>query len=339
MTQPLDETDKALVAEVQRQFPMDHRPFQILGLKLGISEQQCLERMTRLKAGGVVREVTAHFDARALGYRGCLVVMKVDPAHVDEAAGVIGRHPGVWHCETRRDAFNLWFAVGVSPRDSIDQVVRILHTLSRADETLRLPRVRLYKAAGGGDAPRLEASLDAQEASEDLAAAPPLLSDGDIRFIRVVQEDLPLLEIPYAVWAAQAETAEQDLFGWMRKMAYLGSMRRFAAVLDPRETRRRFTETVVWDVPGPRVDEAGERIAAFRDISHCSRRPTYPSWPYALLTTLQTASPSAAMETLGRIGQAVGGLPNKRLSCVKEHKHARLRYFPVELEAWQADAG
>ena len=54
-TQTFDDTDKALLTELQKRFPIDHRPFQVLGEKLGLSEQDCLERITRLKANQVIR--------------------------------------------------------------------------------------------------------------------------------------------------------------------------------------------------------------------------------------------------------------------------------------------
>ena len=40
-----------------------------------------------------------------------------------------------------------------------------------------------------------------------------------------MQEDLPLLEMPYGVWAEQAEMSEADLFEWMRRMEHAGALR------------------------------------------------------------------------------------------------------------------
>ena len=133
-TQTFDDVDKALLTQVQQQFPVDHRPFQVLGEKLGITEQQCLERIGRLKQNQVIRQLSAIFDTRALGYQSTLAAMKVDAARVDDAAAVVNQHPGVSHNYKRNDPFNIWFTVAVPPTDSLEQVVKILHMLAKADE-------------------------------------------------------------------------------------------------------------------------------------------------------------------------------------------------------------
>src|SRR3989338_7292154 len=251
-TQTFDDVDKALLTEVQKSFPVDHRPFQTLGQKLGISEQACLERISRLKADQVIRQLSAIFDTRALGYQSTLAAMKVDSARVDEAAEVINRHPGVSHNYKRNDPFNIWFTVAVPPSDSLEQVVQILHTLAKAEETIVLPTLRLYKIGVKLDLTGQEASLESPEEiyneQRRMSAKPPL-TEQDIRFIRIMQEDLPVLELPYAVWAEQAEATEEELFAWARKMEHLGYLRRFAAILHHRNAGFKANAMVVWQVP------------------------------------------------------------------------------------------
>ena len=220
-TQTFDDTDKALLTEVQKQFPIDHRPFQLLGEKLGISEQQCLERVERLKTTKVIRQISAIFDTRALGYQSTLAAMRVDQARVDEAAEVVNQHPGVSHNYKRNDPFNIWFTVAVPPSDSLEQVVNILHLLAKAEETIILPTLRLYKIGVKLDLTGQEASLESPEDiyNEQRRATPkPPLTEEDLRLIRILQADLPLIELPFAVLAEQAESSEQELFAWAKKM-------------------------------------------------------------------------------------------------------------------------
>jgi DNA-binding Lrp family transcriptional regulator len=341
-TQTFDDIDKALLTEAQKQFPIDHRPFQVLGEKLGISEQQCLERIGRLKVNKVVRQLSAIFDTRALGYQSTLAAMKVDPARVDEAGEVVNQHPGVSHNYKRNDPFNLWFTVAVPPTDSLEQVVHILHTLARADETIVLPTLRLYKIGVKLDLTGQEAPLENPEEIYDekrrMTPKPPLTEE-DIRFIRIMQEDLPLLEIPYAVWAEQAEVTEEQLFVWSKKMEHLGYMRRFAAILHHRNAGFKANAMVVWQVPQDLVDAAGEQMALFREVSHCYRRPVYPSWPYPLFTMIHASTHSACMDVVKRIEDRVGQFPHKNLFSTKEYKKVRLKYFTPELDTWWKEVG
>jgi len=341
-TQTFDDVDKALLTELQKQFPVDHRPFQTLGEKLGISEQECLARIGRLKADKVIRQLSAIFDTRALGYQSTLAAMKADPARVDEAAEVINQHPGVSHNYKRNDPFNIWFTVAVPPGDSLEQVVNILHTLAKAEETIILPTLRLYKIGvkldltGQGSA--FENPEDIYDEKRRMAEKPPL-TEQDIRFIRVLQEDLPLLELPYAVWAEQAEATEEELFAWARKMEHLGYMRRFAAILHHRNAGFKANAMVVWQVPQEQVDAVGEQMALFREVSHCYRRPVYPNWPYPLFTMIHAETYAGCMDIVRRIEERVGQFPHKNLFSTKEYKKIRVKYFTPELDRWWKDVG
>ncbi|MBI4003767.1 MAG: Lrp/AsnC family transcriptional regulator [Candidatus Omnitrophica bacterium] len=341
-TQTFDDVDKALLTEVQKAFPIDHRPFHILGDKLGISEQACLERISRLKTNQVIRQLSAIFDTRALGYQSTLAAMKAEASRVDEAAEVVNQHPGVSHNYKRNDPFNIWFTVAVPPGDSLEHTVNILHTLAKAEETIILPTLRLYKIGVKLDLTGQEAALESPEDIYDekrrMAAKPPLTPQ-DIRFIRILQEDLPLLEIPFAVWAEQAESTEEELFAWAKKMEHLGYMRRFAAILHHRNAGFKANAMVVWEVPQEQVDAVGEQMALFREVSHCYRRPVYPNWPYPLFTMIHAETYSGCMEVVARIEERVGRFPHKNLFSTKEYKKVRVKYFTPELDQWWQDVG
>ena len=341
-TQTFDDVDKALLTEIQKQFPVDHRPFQVLSEKLGVSEQECLERVARLKDDHVIRQLSAIFDTRALGYQSTLAAMRVDSAIVDEAAEVVNQHPGVSHNYKRNDPFNIWFTVAVPPSDSLEQVIHILHTLAKAEETIILPTLRLYKIGVKLDLTGQEAVLESQEEiyNEQRRNSPkPPLTEEDIRFIRILQEDLPLLEIPYAVWAEQAETTEEALFAWAKKMEQLGYLRRFAAILHHRNAGFLANAMVVWQVPQERVDFVGEQMALFREVSHCYRRPVYPNWPYPLFTMVHAETYSACMDVVARIEERVGQFPHKSLFSTKEYKKVRVKYFTPALDTWWKEVG
>ncbi|MBI4597064.1 MAG: Lrp/AsnC family transcriptional regulator [Candidatus Omnitrophica bacterium] len=338
----LDPIDRALLTEVQKQFPVVHRPFEQLGEKLGLSEQECLARVGRLKSEHVIRQLSAIFDTRTLGYQSTLAAMKVDPERVDEAAEVVNQHPGVSHNYKRNDPFNIWFTIAVPPGDSLEQVIQILHTLARAEETIILPTLRLYKIGVKLDLTGQESALESPEDIYDEKkrwAQKPPLSDTDIRLIRVLQEDLPLLEMPYAVWAEQADMSEEDVFAWATQMERLGYMRRFAAILHHRNAGFLANAMVVWQVPQEQADVVGEQMALFREVSHCYRRPIYPHWPYPLFTMIHAATYSACMDVAKRIEERTGPFPHKNLFSTKEYKKIRVKYFTPELDRWWHDVG
>ena len=123
----LDDVDRELLNAVQWDFPLEARPYAVLGERLGIDEPEVRDRVAKVKEPGVLRQLSAIFDTRALGYSSALVAAKVDPDHIDEAAAVISEHPGVSHNYKRNHAYNLWYTVAVPPGDSLDEHIDVLH--------------------------------------------------------------------------------------------------------------------------------------------------------------------------------------------------------------------
>ena len=118
----LEALDRELLNAVQWDFPLEPRPFAVLGERLGITEEAVRERVARVKELGVLRQLSAIFDTRALGYHSSLVAARIDPDRVDDAAAVISAHPGVSHNYKRNHAFNLWYTIAVPPDDSLDEI-------------------------------------------------------------------------------------------------------------------------------------------------------------------------------------------------------------------------
>ena len=75
----------------------------------------------------MLRQLSAIFDTRALGYGSSLVAAKIDPDRIDEAAAVISAHPGVSHNYKRNHAYNLWYTIAVPPGESLEDHVDVLH--------------------------------------------------------------------------------------------------------------------------------------------------------------------------------------------------------------------
>src|SRR6187431_278733 len=105
--QEMDQRDRELLGALQADIPLVSTPFAFIGQALDLSEKEVIKRTERLKRDGVVRSLSAQFDARALGYRSCLVAARVEPDRVDEAAAAINAHPGVTQNYRRNNTFNL----------------------------------------------------------------------------------------------------------------------------------------------------------------------------------------------------------------------------------------
>src|SRR5512138_1686392 len=131
MERQLDQLDRKLLDLIQRSFPLVERPFAALGQLLGEDEERVLRRVAELKSRPrpIIRQISAIFDSKSLGYASSLVAAKVDESGLDRAVAAINAHPGVSHNYRRNHAFNLWYTVAVPPDSALglERTVEVLH--------------------------------------------------------------------------------------------------------------------------------------------------------------------------------------------------------------------
>jgi DNA-binding Lrp family transcriptional regulator len=165
----------------------------------------------------------------------------------------------------------------------------------------------------------------------------PTLSDVEIETIRVVQEDLPLVERPFAAEAERIGVSERDVIDMLGSFKERKLMRRFAAVMNHRTAGFKANAMGVWAVPDDRLDDLGPQMAGFAAVSHCYRRPTYEDWPYSVFTMVHGRSARDCEATIDAIREETGVDEYALLWSVKEYKKTRVRYFTPEWDAWTRD--
>lgn len=339
----LEDLDRELLNAVQWDFPLTERPYAALAERLGVDEPALRDRVARLKDAGVLRQLSAIFDTRALGYNSALVAAKIEPDRVDDAARVISEHPGVSHNYKRNHAYNLWYTIAVPPGQTLDDHVDALHTESGALVTRKLPTLKLYKIGvkldmTGATAANAKVDVLEHERPErrpDMVA--PDLSDLEIATIRVVQEDLPLVERPFAAEGEVLGCSEADVLDLLRSFKERKLMRRFAAVMNHRNAGFKANAMGVWAVPEERLDVLGPQMAGFAAVSHCYRRPTYEDWPYSVFTMVHGRTARDCEATIDAIRVDTGIDEYALLWSVKEYKKIRVRYFTPDWDGWTAE--
>jgi len=153
----LDLTDKAVLLRLQVGFPLHPRPFRMLGDALGISEQETMRRVQRLRDEGYIR---ATFDVERMGAVSTLVAASVAPERIEEVAAALNQHPEITHnYERRGDSgsrayYNLWFTIIADSRARVEEIVEQARAMAGVTELVELPAVRRFKIAAVFDAGR-----------------------------------------------------------------------------------------------------------------------------------------------------------------------------------------
>jgi DNA-binding Lrp family transcriptional regulator len=335
----MDGADKQLCDLIQNELPVTERPYAALGEQLGMSEAEVIERVTRLRGERIIRQVSAIFDTRKLGYKSMLVAARTAPDRADAAAEVISSHPGVTHNYRREHDFNIWFTVGVPPtsRLGLDRTVALLGELAEVDVIRPMPALRFFKIGvdldmkGGRDpAAKKVRALPTVE-----APPPEEIGERDIAAIRALQTDLRAVSEPFEGPAARHGFTVPQLFETAARLQATGQMRRFAAVLYHRSAGFTFNGMGVWRAPEERMDEIGALMASFRGVSHCYQRPTYPDWPYNLFSMTHGRTKKECEDVLDAIADETGLGERVVLYSTKEWKKTRLVYFSPDAEEWE----
>src|SRR2546423_1789310 len=149
--QDIDQRDRELLGALQGDIPLSSTPFALIGQSIDMSEKEVIKRTERLKREGIIRQVAAHFDMRALGYRSCLVAAQVPEERIEQAARVTTPHPGAPQNSRRNHDFNLWFTIAIAPSSKLglDKTIDILGSEAECERVRALPTLRQFKSADG----------------------------------------------------------------------------------------------------------------------------------------------------------------------------------------------
>ncbi len=335
-TEELDLLDRKICNALQGSFPMVIQPFAAIGEALGIPEDEVITRIARLKRLNVVRQISAIFDTRKLGYKSTLVAMRFAPEKLLQGVHIISEHPGVSHNYERNHPYNLWFTIAVPPEKSLEETVMRLAQRAGAEATLILPTLHLFKIGVNFDMVSGEGASTEAVAfrPEGGLAVPRRPSERDIAFIRAMQEDLPLESRPFRGAAEALGVSEAQILAIAEEMRGRGQLRRIAAVLYHRRAGFRANGMGVWIVPEERVDQLGPIMGAFPQVSHCYRRPTYPDFPYNVYTMIHGKTQEACEQVAQQISEKTGLQDYAMLYSTREFKKVRLLLFSGAYEDW-----
>lgn len=336
----MDELDGQLLNVIQNEFPLVERPFKELADQFGISEEEAIERVRRLEDRNIIRQISAIFDTRSLGYQSSLVAMKLPEDRLVEGAYIVNTHPGVSHNYKRDHEYNLWFTIAVPPGHDLAGTVAKLQELAGAEQARLLPTLRLFKIGVDLDmtGKRAAGARATPHYSDDKRSdlGPKALRPADIELIRELQEDLRLVPAPYTSLAERLGLTLDELFARLRELQRIGHFRRMAAVLYHRKAGFKANAMAVWRVADERIDELGPVFGSFRSVSHCYQRPVYPDWPYSVFTMIHGRTPEECQDVIDAISDATGISEYATLYSSTEFKKIRLKYFTAELDDWEA---
>ena len=330
----MDLVDRKILNIIQTRFPLVEMPFAEIGDEVELPEEEVIERIGELKRKNVVRQISAIFDTRRLGYKTTLVAMRVPADELDAAAQIINEHPGVSHNYARNGHFNLWFTVAVPPYEDLAETVEDMASRTGAESYRLMPTIKFFKIGVNFDMVKEEGAAkkyyspdgyDRADGQNWNKAMP--ITDFEIEVIRELQEDVELTPRPFSPMAERLGIPLQELFDIADSLQERSLMRRFSAVLHHRRAGFSSNAMAVWKVPSERAIEVGNIMAQSRWVTHCYERPTFPDWPYTHFTMIHATSQETCEDVAAELSEATGISEYQLLYSTREYKKTRVRYF------------
>ena len=324
----LGESDKELLNEIQWTFPLVTRPFDAIAKKFDTTPEIIKEKLNNLKEIGVLRQLSAIFDTRKLGYTSSLVAMEIEHDKLDHVASQINRHPGVSHNYERDHQFNLWFTLAVPPGADLNSELEKFNVLNGIKKVRMLPTLQLFKIGVKldmvDDKKHEVAPTEEKKEIKNIKFEP---TEDDKDFIRELQKDMEIIDEPFVKAANNLGITEDELFSKMKHYESLGVLRRFAAILRHRQVGFTANGMIVWKVPEDRITSVGETLGSFPQVSHCYERPTYDDWPYNVFSMIHCKTHDEAYDVAKTIQNQIDVNEYKILFSSREFKKTRVEYF------------
>jgi len=324
----MNNLDKQILNEIQWTFPLVSQPYHKIAKKFDTTPEIIKQRLSNLKKTGILRQLSAIFDTRRLGYKSSLVAMEIEPDKLEYVANQINRHPGVSHNYERNHQFNLWFTLATPPGSDLKTEVDKFKKIPGILKIRMLPTIRLFKIGVKLDMVDEEKhEVKPSEEKKKILDVKFDPTEEDKEFIRELQKDLEVIDKPFLKAAEKLGVSEEQIFDKLNYYEKIGVMRRFAAILRHRDAGFTANGMIVWNVPEERIVEVGEKLGAFPQVSHCYQRPVYPDWPYSVFSMIHCKSEEEAAEMAKEIQNQINVSEYKILFSAREFKKTRVEYF------------
>ena len=145
------------------------------------------------------------------------------------------------------------------------------------------------------------------------------------QLLKATQDGIPFTKHPFKEIAENMGMSEQDVVDTIKQMQEHGIIRRFGASIGHRKIGITANAMCTWNVPEEDVENVGQVMAEFVEVTHCYERPRYPDWPYNLFTMVHSYTKEDCIKVAERISEATGITDYKLLFSEKEFKKTGTR--------------
>jgi DNA-binding Lrp family transcriptional regulator len=139
----LDETDRAIINQLQGDFSITARPFAECAVRFDIDEGQLLARIDRMLQENVITRFGPMYQIEKLGGAFTLAAMKVPAEQFDRVAAQVNTFQEVAHNYQRDHEFNMWFVLATATPEGISETIARIETETGL-KVFNMPKIKEY---------------------------------------------------------------------------------------------------------------------------------------------------------------------------------------------------
>ncbi len=239
------------------------------------------------------------------------MAMKVPEEKMERVVNVVNEYMSVTHNYRREHDYNLWFTVttcgGKDLRSTADEIIR--RTEIPEHDILDLPTTTVFKIdvrfkfTNGGIKAMNGNSNGNSNGNTNMNNADAI----NKAIIQSTQERIPLVNEPFAEIAKETGISQDEVIARLNELISVGVIKRLGISVNQRKIGIVANAVVAWKVPQEQVKRVGNRLSAYREITHCYERVTVPGkWEHNLFTVIHSYNRESVEETARMMSEAVG---------------------------------
>jgi DNA-binding Lrp family transcriptional regulator len=154
-----------------------------------------------------------------------------------------------------------------------------------------------------------------------------MLTELEKKIIASIQGDIPVISRPYLEISKKLKISEETLLKTLKDLCDRGVIRRFGATIRHQKSGFAANAMVAWIVDEKRIEEVGEKMSSFKEVSHCYRRNPTHEWPYNLYTMVHANNKDTCREIAKTMSSETSVENYKLLFSQRELKKTSMKYF------------
>ncbi|MEA3223937.1 MAG: AsnC family transcriptional regulator [Thermodesulfobacteriota bacterium] len=119
----MDNIDKKILNIINKEFPVEERPYKKIARTLGITEEEVIRRVSVLKQKGIIRRIGGIIDPKAIGWYSILCAADIAPERIEEFARVVNSFVEVTHNYVRSGSPNCWFTIIAPSKTRASEII------------------------------------------------------------------------------------------------------------------------------------------------------------------------------------------------------------------------